>query len=284
MKIKLNHLEDKGIYHFKLPYGTFVINDKRYTNDTYKETEMTTSSVPVIQVPNSISELVGWEDTEGATLSVEKYKEARNQLSWHDTDGDVSFDSLEDEYAYKKFISKWKPKYNRSEILTDIELDIQRCMLDCGSNYITSLFSLDTNQAQLVKLDRLRLQCDTLISWASENKVQIDVPTHSGLKFTKINNKYVFDEVQNGIYYDGNNPVLTMTLQDALAKEKVIKSEMFSILNSVITPASSLSSVMLIDVQRKLQEIVGLAQQNKSKYLVDIIKLTKELQGLIKTQ
>jgi hypothetical protein len=284
MKIKLNHLEDKGIYHFKLPYGTFVINGERYTNDSYKETEMTASSVPVIRVLNNISELTGYEDTKGDTLSVEKYKEARNQLSGYDNDGDMSFDNLEDEYAYKKFISKWKPKYSHSEVLLDVELEVQRCMLDCGSKYITSLFSLDTNQAQLVKLDRLQLQRDTLASWASENKVQIDAPTHSGLKFTKINNKYVFDEVQNGIYYNDNNPVLTMALQDALAKEKVIKSEMFSILNSVITPASSLSSIMLIDVQKKLQEIIRLAQQNKSKYLVDIIKLTKELQGLIKTQ
>lgn len=282
MKIKINHIEDKGIYHFSLPQGTYVVSGERLVIETYAASEMTSSKLPVIQKENKSTNLTHYESTTGEILSVQEYN---NKVSTLCLDVDEQeFSTLELEYEYKKFIREYTRKYESTTTLEDIELEVQRVMLDSGSKYITSMFSVDSNQPLLCKFNRLGLQADTLRLWCSENNISVDIPTYSGLKYVKINGNYVFTAERSGIAYDEMFPVQTLTLEGALALEKVVREDIISVLNSTITPVSSLSDVMLSSVQEKLQGIISLAQQGKNKYLVDIVKETKALKELLKVK
>jgi hypothetical protein len=282
MKIKVNHIEDKGIYHFNLSYGTYIINGERIVVDTYADREMTSSKLPVIKKENKSTHLTHYESTTGEVLSVQDYN---NKVSTLCLDVDEQeFSTLELEYEYKKFIREYTRKYESTTTLEDVELEVQRVMLDTGSKYITSMFSVDSNQPLLCKFNRLGLQADTLRLWCSENNIPVDIPTHSGLKYVKINGNYVFTAERSGIAYDERFPVQTLTLEGALALEKAVREDIISVLKSTITPVSSLSDVMLSSVQEKLQGIISLAQQGKNKYLVDIVKETKALKELLKVK
>lgn len=282
MKLKINHIEDKGIYHFCLPQGTFVLNGERFIIDTYAGREITCSSIPCIQKENSSTHLVHYESTIGEILSVQDYNNKVNSLCL-DVD-EQEFSTLELEYEYKKFVHEYTRKYQSTTHLENVELEIQRVMLDTGSKYIVSLFSIDSNQPLLCKFNRLSLQRDTLVQWCSENNIPVDIPTHSGLKYVKINGEYVFTKEQSGIEYDERFPVQTLTLEDALKREKTVCEDILAVLKSTITPVSSLSDVTLSSVQEKLSGILSLAQQNKSKYLSDIVKGIKELKELLKVK
>ena len=282
MKIKVNHIEDKGIYHFSLSYDTYIINGERLVVDTYADREMTSSKLPVIQKENKSTHLTHYESTTGEVLSVQDYNNKINSLCL-DVD-EQEFSTLELEYEYKKFIREYTRKYESTTTLEDVELEVQRVMLDTGSKYITSMFSVDSNQPLLCKFHRLGLQRDTLVQWCAENNIPVDIPAHSGLKYTKINGKYVFTTEHSGISYDDSGAILTLTLEGALAREKVVREDIISVLKSTITPVSSLSDVMLSSVQEKLQGIISLAQQGKNKYLGDIVKETKVLKELLKVK
>jgi len=282
MKIKVNHIEDKGIYHFSLPQGTYIINGERLVIETYAAREMTSSKLPVIQKENKSTNLTHYESTTGEILSVQDYNNKINSLCL-DVD-EQEFSTLELEYEYKKFIREYTRKYESTTTLEDVELEVQRVMLDTGSKYITSMFSVDSNEPLLCKFNRLGLQSDTLRLWCSENNIPVDIPTHSGLKYVKINGNYVFTTERSGIAYDERFPVQTLALDGALAMEKAVREDIISVLKSTITPVSSLSDVMLSSVQEKLQGIISLAQQGKTKYLTDIVKEAKALKELLKVK
>lgn len=102
MKIKINHIEDKGIYHFSLPQGTYVVSGERLVIETYAAREMTSSKLPVLQKENKSTNLTHYESTTGEILSVQDYN---NKICTLCLDGDEQeFSTLELEYEYKKFI------------------------------------------------------------------------------------------------------------------------------------------------------------------------------------
>lgn len=209
--ITVTFLEDKGIYTFKVPYGTYMINGQEVIGTNQDVTTKTAPEISRIVERTEISHYIHAQ-TNGI-CTAEEYsgmKAALLAVAEYDEDDEPLFADLDDEYKYKVFKRDWKPVLNKVVSAVPVAQRLIHGMMDSDSPYITPMFSLDSSKPDLCIFHKAQLEKDAAMQWARDNDVKLEIPNHGHLRFAKIDNEYVFDDS-----FDGKDAKMTVTFDRA---------------------------------------------------------------------
>jgi len=134
----------------------------------------------------------------GEKLSLDEYDvNLRTLESKSDEDG--IFSDIDEEYAYKKILQEWIPVNEEQPeyIFEPVEFEIIEVRKNSEDSDIVSLWNSENvikNGKAYYSIKSLSVAKKFLTQLCSENKLQVEIPTHSGLTYAKINGDYVFDK------------------------------------------------------------------------------------------
>jgi hypothetical protein len=259
-KIIVTHFADKDFYHFNLPYGEWVINGKEYTNQNYKSEQITSKEEPVIFKVERKTNIVRYKNTTDENmigLSVGAYEDSLERLkakgSWCNLDEELVFISLEDEFAYKKFLRDWKPVTEQQILKHRVETEFRHAMIEHDSPFIKSLFCIDQTKPELVQVEFARFQKYIVGAWLKEHNVtDFDFPNHSHLEYFKMGKTYVFTNSGTRNEYNGQNPVRIMSYREA---DELLESEKKKIEGILYSVLCSLRAIPDVNVRQVTTEI-----------------------------
>ena len=218
--LKVTSIDDLGINVVELPQGTYLIDGEVVTHSGYSynnpQRQITVKDVDNIQLINKRNVLVGYVPTiEGITddvLSVENYNDSLQELAKFTTfDGadeeERIWNSLEDEFAYRKFKSQWKPKYKEETTYSEpLLVDRTHIRQDSGNPYIVAgyltgrsdvpLYSYSRSNAVASmlakKFESLGMEFKEGLSYGqTEGKKVWSNSNHSGLEYVTAFGKYI---------------------------------------------------------------------------------------------
>ena len=272
--MQVTYFQDEDFYFFKVPYNqrsTILVDGKSLPQDTpyYKEIEVTSKTLPKIELVNTKTFVSAYKDSKGTEITPEEYQKTIALLTAGATeneDGTLVFDDLDEEYKYKKFIREYQAVYGTTSTITEVQTVVVTAMIDTGSPYLTAVFRTDSTNPHLVSYNKAQHQIDVVHAWAKTNQVQVDIPTHSHLKYAKVNGKYVFDNT-----YEKVTPEL-LTFTEAHARIQEVERAVKSCLNSAIITADS---VTLIDLLIRIKSM-----KSKTDYISGPKKTTEALNAI----
>lgn len=135
----------------------------------------------------------------GVTITPEQFATqlAEKIAGREDKDGDIDFESLEQEYEYKKFMASWEAVLlpPKTEHLP-IELDVVEVRRESGDPDIVSLWNaphVAEVRSGLYELKREAADLRAFRERCALHGLVAEVPSHSGLEFAKVGAKYIFD-------------------------------------------------------------------------------------------
>lgn len=222
--VKVITIDDLGVNIVELPYGVFLIDGEVVTNSGYgsynTKHEIAAKEIDNIRAINTENVLVGYvPTTEGITddvLSVEHYEDFRKELlkeakeyhSDYTDQTELEWSSLDAEFAYRKFIGQWKPKYQVNTTYSEpLLVDRTHIRQDTGNPYIkagfltgqadTPLYSYSRTNAVASmlanKFESLGMEFKEGVSYgATEGKKVWSNSKHSGLEYVVAFGKYIF--------------------------------------------------------------------------------------------
>lgn len=132
------------------------------------------------------------------TMSPERYAAERAELvrDREDEEGDIDFESLDHEYAYKKFMATWRPVHGESKVeIAPVEVDVVEIRRESGDPHIRSLWNAPDvveSKRGLYELNVLAAGLHAFRERCQRHSVTFEIPSHGGLEFAKINGAYVF--------------------------------------------------------------------------------------------
>lgn len=135
-------IEDKNLKVVYLKSGKYLIDGEVITVESYSEAKVQVkdvSNIKKITENKYIKEYVCGEEK----LSVKQYDEQIDQLlSKRKCDGyEEEWESLEDEFTYRKFVQTWTPIYNtKQEISEPLLVQFEKTKYDTGCQYIHNAF------------------------------------------------------------------------------------------------------------------------------------------------
>lgn len=204
--IKVGWDKKTGMYTLKpqIGYGTqkFSINGKLVSDPLlgFKNGELlvVAEKPEVISCVRSTRNLIGWDNLEeGTTITAAEYNAVVEKIvetrEW-DEEGDVEiYSTIEDEIFATRFFRNHKAVYETHEEVLNIEIEFVEYPVSEYPN-IVPLYSLDAQHV-----------FETKCRWTPNNtelfyqicqkygigKERIELPTHSGLRFIKVDGKYV---------------------------------------------------------------------------------------------
>lgn len=222
--VKVITIDDLGVNIVELPYGVFLIDGEVVTNSGYgsynTKHEIAAKEIDNIRAIHTENVLVGYvPTTEGITddvLSVEHYEDFRKELlkeakeyhSDYTDQTELEWSSLDAEFAYRKFIGQWKPKYRLDTTYSEpLLVDRTHIRQDTGNPYIkagfltgqadTPLYSYSRTNAVASmlakKFESLGMEFKEGVSYgATEGKKLWSNSKHSGLEYVVAFGKYIF--------------------------------------------------------------------------------------------
>jgi hypothetical protein len=201
--IKVGYDSQTGFYTFKNTYNaTAEMNGKSLT-DPLKgfrsgELVVTSEKPETITYKTSGRKLIGYDNIEDlTTISVEKYKELEAKIKltreWDEDSEEFTYSNLEDEVFALRFARTYKPIYENVEEVHNLEIEFIEYPVS-AYKCIIPLYSLDANNVFETKCkyvpNNIEMFFDICASFGID-KGRIDLPNHSGLRFVKIDDKFV---------------------------------------------------------------------------------------------
>ncbi len=141
-------IEDLNINYVELPRGKYLVDNKPVTVTSNNEKISVESFDNIRKVDES--RIISYYSCGTEEVSVTDYIDKKLQLESKrtvDEDGDSSWwNSLEDEFEYKKFISVHQPVYITRETISEpLTFSPQKRTIETGNHYIVSQFSQGVN-------------------------------------------------------------------------------------------------------------------------------------------
>ena len=275
--MQVTYFQDQDFYFFKVPYmqrNVILVDGKAVPQDNipyHKDIEITSKTLPKIEQVNTKSVLLAYKDSKGTEITPEEYQKTLALLTvggTEDDEGTLLFNDLDEEYKYKKFVREYQPIYGTTSTITEVKTTVVTAMISTGSPYLTAVFRTDSNKPHLVSYNKAQHQLDVVYAWVKSNQVQVDIPTHSHLRYAKVNAKYVFDTT-----YDNTTPEL-LTFDEANERMQAVEQAVKSCLNSAIITADS---VTLVDLLTRIKSM-----KSKTDYLSGPKKITEALSTIRK--
>lgn len=216
--LKVISIDDLGVNIVELPAGNFLVDGEVVSNTGYNsynsKHQIAARDVENVRSVYTRNTLVGYvPTTEGITddvLSVEGYNDFINQFRssyTEDEDGDKYWNSLDDEFAYRKFVAQWKPKYKEETTYSEpLLIDRSHIRQDSGNPYIVAGFLTGRSDVPLYsynrsnavasilakKFESLGMEFKEGLSYgATEGKKVWSNSTHSGLEYVTAFGKYI---------------------------------------------------------------------------------------------
>lgn len=287
--IKLNASDTNFSYRIKFSTnGTFVINGENVIVSEYGKT-YTFSSLPIIQYVQKRSKIIGYDTTEGF-LTPEEYKTLISSLKEkYDSESDVWLD-IDAEYMFKKTIQELNPisKIEEFEERIDVEIQVDNSfVLDTENKYITSDYFLGGNtpicyfDANLFAVDYFKQLCEEngLVSTKHDTDTNncFYIPNHSGIRYAKINGKYMFGDEMN-FQKGGFRGTFEKCVSIQKDIEKTIKDKTLSYLRllsgdkkiSNVELLSSLNSI-LTSLKKVDSKVATMSEYKHSKHLLETL-------------
>lgn len=242
---------------FKVKDGTYVFNLKETctleitTEDDTKfqiKNELYDKKYQLIKYPKSIKQIITtsivdyYVSTSNDKLRYNaiNYKIELNRLLLNSNlseDGNIIFTDIDGEYAYKKFVSNWKEVYKQNVEYKDIKIIISDLpvseyteivpLYQIGGSIDNPFCDLKTTKTNLLKQICSELKIpfymkDEYIK--TGEKYVITCPSHSGLRYVKLNNNYIFSNdtytAKNDIVFSG---IYSECVEHLLSNKKYIK-------------------------------------------------------------
>ena len=150
-------IEDKNLKVVYLKSGKYLVDGEVITVESYSEAKVQVkdvSNIRKITENKYVKEYVCGEEK----LSVKQYDDQRDELLLkRKYDGyEEEWESLEDEYAYRKFMQLWTPIYNtEQEISEPLLVQFEKTKYDTGCKYIHNAFLNRSEERRVGKECRL---------------------------------------------------------------------------------------------------------------------------------
>ena len=204
--IKVGHDSKTNLYTFKTP-GSYsaknvCVNGNPITDPLRGQRVgelMTINEKPeTITYETSERKLIGYDNTEtSTTISVKDYKEQvmyiNNTREYDEDNDEFTYDSLEDEVFATRFFRTHKAIYENINTVHDMEIEFIQYPVSEYTNIIP-LYSIDAKNVFETKCkfipNNLQVFKDICKARGIDDS-RIDIPTHSGLRYVKIDGKYV---------------------------------------------------------------------------------------------
>jgi hypothetical protein len=289
-KLTAIHLVQENVYLIKIDYYGVAKYEVSGIRIPENQSQFTVSSLDEIFLIKTLpKQILHYSDNNGNQITVEGYNDTLDQLKEKGRDdgegyGDLIFDNLDDEYAYKKFKKTWTPVLGPEEIeKIPVEVEVVEVRTDSGDPDIVSVWNSPTVKANaaLYEFNRRSFARKCFISYCDEYKLKHHIPTYSGLRYAQVNGNYLFDNdfiferpfigtlEQCKKAKDGLDREIKIRLLPYDEKIKEVKSKnIIGILNELRTIRSRVSSV----------EPIKKSSDNHRTALVDINKLISELE------
>lgn len=303
--IKVGYDSKTNLYTFKTP-GSYTaknvcVNGKPITDALrgQKVGELITMN----EKPQNISyytsqrTLIGYNSTETiTTISAKEYREmvvlidkTRDYYDSNDGDG-YTYNTLEDEVFATRFFRNYKAVHENIETVYNMDIEFINYPVSEYSN-IVPLYSIDAKNVFETKCKYTPNNIDTFKDIMKARGIdlsRIDIPTHSGLRYVKIDNKYIsgmeafekvsnreiiasYDECLNTMNSAKNNLIELINFHFAKQSQNVLDK---TTVGHLLTELKILSnSVYGLDVKVK-DESSQRALQNR---IVELINVYKEL-------
>lgn len=202
--IKVGYDSQTGLYVVKTIYNkTLIVNGKPLV-DALRGTSNGAELVTISEKPetiiykNTIRKLIGYDNTEDmTTIGLSEYNkilEKINSTREYDEDsGQYDYATLEDEVFAVRFFRTHKAIYESVEEIHNMEFEIIKYPVSAYKN-IVPLHSMDAKHIFETNCkftpNNNELFFEVCASFGID-KSRIDIPTHSGLRFVKIDGSYV---------------------------------------------------------------------------------------------
>ena len=202
--IKVGYDSQTGLYVVKTIYNkTLIVNGKPLV-DALRGTSNGAELVTISEKPetiiykNTIRKLIGYDNTEDmTTIGLSEYNkilEKINSTREYDEDSEqYDYATLEDEVFAVRFFRTYKAIYESVEEIHNVEIEIIEYPVSQYKN-IVPLHSMDAKHILETNCkftpNNNELFFEVCASFGID-KSRIDIPTHSGLRFVKIDGSYV---------------------------------------------------------------------------------------------
>jgi hypothetical protein len=201
--IKVGHDSQTGFYTFKTLYSnTMEVNGKSIVDPlkgfSRGELVITSEKPETITYKTSGRKLIGYDNTEDlTTISVEKYKEVEAKVNltreWDEDSEEFTYSNLEDEVFALRFARTYKPIYESVDEVHNLEIEFIEYPVSAYKNIIP-LYSIEANNVFETKCrfvpNNIEMFLEVCTSFGID-KSRIDIPTHSGLRYAKIDDTYL---------------------------------------------------------------------------------------------
>lgn len=201
--IKVGYDSQTGFYTFKNMFNTTMeVNGKSVSDPLrgFRSGELTVISEKpeTITYKTSGRKLIGYDNTEDiTTISLEKYKEIEAAISktreYDEDSEEFTYANLEDEVFALRFYRTHKAIYENVDEVHNLEIEFIEYPVSAFKSIIP-LYSIDAANIFETKCkfvpNNTELFFDVCASYGID-KSRIDIPTHSGLRYIKIDDKYV---------------------------------------------------------------------------------------------
>lgn len=192
------HLVSEGAYLVKKPYvwnGHVEVEGMRID-----AAEFVVQSLDGIEVVTKRpGQPVSYEAEGRDSITPEVYAQELAKLrakATSDEGGDeVIFGSLDDEFAYRRFIAAWKPVMGPDAVIREpLQVEVTEVRTASGDPDIASQWNAPSVHAdrKLYSLMRNGVAVRALREGCTRYGLAYDIPGHSGIRFAKIGDSYAF--------------------------------------------------------------------------------------------
>jgi len=291
MKIIVTYFTDKELYYFELPYGEWIVNNKKYTVSNYQPDKLNSLLEPEIFKVNKSTKIKYYENVSEPNMhkiAVDAYSQSLSALIgfaiWSESDEEYRFEKLEDEFAYKKFLRDWKPVYEEVISKEKVDIEIRHAMLDTGNEFIKPLFCVDSTKPELVQVMFAAYQMKVVKDWCNKHVPDAyEIPNHSHLEYAKISGQYVFTGTKTE--FNGQYPIRVMHYDEAVKLLDTEKKKIEGILYSLLCKINAIPDVtvkQLIDEIENVRRYVSEKKySSKSSKVVMCDEVSKDLQKIV---
>lgn len=211
--LKVVSIDDLGIKIVELPAGTFLVDGEIVThggwNSYNTKHQISVKDIENVRAINSSSILTGYLSDSGETISFAEYQEKLEAICKNATvyDDEFEWPTLEDEFAYRKFMQTWKAQYKTETSYSEpLLIDRTHILQDTGNPYIKAGFLTGEANTPLYSYSRTNAVADLMAkkfeSLGMEHKEKLTYgqtegkkvwsnSDHSGLEYVTAFGRYI---------------------------------------------------------------------------------------------
>lgn len=198
-----------------------------------------------------------------------------------DTEAELQYVKDKAYYRVQEYVYETTPAYTE-----DLEITVVGSVEDTGSNFIETPYVYGKANFGSSGVYRVNLSSIAMYEFckvrAEYPNVEFDVPTHSHLKYVKVNTQYIFTNCSERWINDTGTFVVLNDLEQAHEKEREIRKFVRGMLETYAAPRKA-GDVEIKDFVESLKSIKGsverldVKQKSRSEYMT----LLKTVCGLI---